>query len=46
MRFDLRMALLVAAFICELLATIGVPSSRYSLLAAGLACFFLSMLVT
>ena len=39
-------ALVIAAFILFILATVGVPAGRYSLLAAGLACWVLSQLVT
>jgi hypothetical protein len=38
-------ALVIAAFILFVLAAIGIPSGRYSLLAAGLACWVLSQLV-
>lgn len=38
--------LLVFAFVCEVLAAIGVPSPpRFNLMAAGLAFFFLSLLL-
>jgi len=38
--------LIVLAFVLELLATVGVPSpSRFQLQAAGLASFFLALLV-
>jgi hypothetical protein len=38
-------ALVIAAFILFILAAVGVPAGRYSLLAAGLACWVLSQLV-
>ena len=37
--------LIVVAFLCELLAAIGIPSTSINLVALGLALFFLSMLV-
>lgn len=43
---NLRLVLIVAAFICELLATVGVPPTRFNLVAAGLMCWFASMLFT
>jgi len=36
--------LLVFAFVLFVLAAIGVPSGRYSLIAAGLACWVASLL--
>lgn len=41
-RFDLIM--LVAFFVCELLAAVGVSAGRVNLIAAGLACFAASLL--
>lgn len=38
-------ALLIAAFILFVLATFGVSSPRFSVLAAGLACWVLSILL-
>lgn len=37
-----NLILIVAAFVLFVLAAIGVPSSRYSLVAAGLACWVLA----
>lgn len=37
--------LLIAAFVLFLLATLGVPGGRFSLVAAGLACWVLSTLL-
>lgn len=38
--------LLVFAFVCEVLAAVGVPSPpRFNLMAAGLAFYFLSILL-
>jgi hypothetical protein len=37
--------LLVLAFVLFLLAAINVPSPRVSLLAAGLACWVLTLLI-
>jgi hypothetical protein len=42
---NLHLILIVAAFVCALLATLGVPSGRYNLIAAALACGFRSLLV-
>jgi hypothetical protein len=39
------MALLIAAFVLFVIAALGVPSGRFSLLSAGLACWVLSSLV-
>lgn len=37
--------LMVFAFVCEFLATLGVPSpSRFNLMAAGLTFFFAALL--
>lgn len=41
----IALALLIAALVLFVLAAIGVPAGRYSLLAAGLACWVLSQLV-
>jgi hypothetical protein len=38
----ITLILLVAAFVLFLLAAIGVPASRYNLVAFGLACWVLS----
>ena len=40
----LHLILLVAAFLCELLAAVGV-GGRINLVAAGLACYFASLIV-
>ena len=38
--------LIVFAFVCEVLAAVGVPSpSRFNLMASGLAFYFLSILL-
>jgi hypothetical protein len=42
---NLHLILIVAAFICAVLAMVGVPSGRYNMVGASLACWFLSMLV-
>jgi len=42
---NLHLILIVAAFICALLAAAGVPTNRFNMIGAALACFFLSMLV-
>lgn len=37
--------LIVFAFVCEVLATVGVPSpSRFNLMSAGLAFYFAALL--
>jgi hypothetical protein len=41
----ITMALLIAAFVLFVIAAIGIPSGRFSLLAAGLGCWVLSSLV-
>jgi len=41
----LDLILYVAFFILELLAALGVPSGRYSLGWAGLACFALTLVL-
>lgn len=41
---NLHLILIVAAFVCAVLATVGVPSGRYNLVGAALACWFASML--
>jgi hypothetical protein len=42
----LRLILLVFAFVCLVLAAVGVGHPRINLTAAGLACWVLSQLVT
>jgi len=42
----LQLVLLVAAFVLFILAGIGVPSSRFSLIAFGLACWVLTELTS
>lgn len=37
--------LIVGAFVLELLAAVGVPTGRVNLMAAGLACYFLALLI-
>jgi hypothetical protein len=39
------LAFLIAALVLFILAAIGVPAGRYSLMAAGLACWVASLLV-
>lgn len=39
------LALLIAAFILFAIAAVGVPSGRFSLVAAGLACWVASNIV-
>lgn len=41
----LGMLLLIAALVLFVLAAVGVPSGRFSLTAAGLACAIAAMLV-
>jgi hypothetical protein len=40
----LTLMLLVAGFVLFVLAGIGVPASRYNLIAFGLACWILTVL--
>ena len=42
----LTLMLLVAGFVLFVLAGIGVPASRYNLIAFGLACWILTVLFT
>ena len=42
---NLHLILVVAAFVCALLAALGVPAGRYNMVGAALACWFLSLLV-
>lgn len=41
----MHLILLVAAFVLFLIAAIGVPASRFNLVAAGLACWVLTQIV-
>ena len=41
----IHLILIVAAFICAVLAALGVPTGRFNMIGAALACWFLSMLV-
>jgi hypothetical protein len=41
---SLKVILLVFAFVLEVCAALGVPSARFNLIAAGLACYFASIL--
>jgi hypothetical protein len=41
---NLNLVLIVAAFICFVIAAIGVPSGRINLVAAGLACWVASLI--
>jgi hypothetical protein len=40
-----HLILLVFAFVCFVLAALGVGSGRYNLIAAGLACWVASLLL-
>jgi len=42
---NLHLILYVAAFILFVLAAVGVPSPRVNLIAAGLACLTLTLIV-
>ena len=43
---SVTLILLIAAFLLELLAAFGVPSPpRFNLMAGGLACYFLSLIL-
>ena len=39
-----KLVLLILAFVCELLAALGVPSGKYNLVGAGLACWLASII--
>lgn len=41
----IALILLVAAFVLFVLAAIGIPSGRVNLIAAGLACWVLSVML-
>jgi hypothetical protein len=41
---SVKLVLLILAFVCELLAALGVPANRYNLIAAGLACWLASII--
>jgi hypothetical protein len=41
----MALALLIAALVLFIVAAVGVPTGRYSVLAAGLACYVASQLV-
>lgn len=41
----LALALLIVALVLFVIATVGVPSGRFSLMAAGLACWVLSEII-
>jgi len=41
----LSLIFLIAALICFIIASLGVPTNRYNLMAAGLACWVISLLV-
>lgn len=43
---NLHLILIVAAFVCSLLAALGVPTGRYNMIGAALACWFGSLLFT
>jgi len=40
---NIRLLLLMFAFVLFVLAALGVPSSRFNLTAAGLACYVASL---
>jgi hypothetical protein len=42
---NLHLVLYVAAFVLFACASLGVPSPRVNLMAAGLACFMLTFIV-
>ena len=42
---SINLVLMVVAFVLFVLAAIGVPSSRFSLIAGGLACWVLTELL-
>jgi len=42
---NLHLILYVAAFILFVLAAVGVPSPRVNLIAAGLACWILTLII-
>ena len=44
MNAPVKLILIVFALVFEVLAAIGVPSGRYSLMAAGLACYIAATL--
>jgi len=41
----ISLLLLVVAFVLFVIAALGVATSRFNLIAAGLACFVLSLLL-
>lgn len=41
----IKMGLLIAAFVLFVIGAVGVPSGRFSLVAAGLACWSLSEII-
>lgn len=43
---NIRLVLLVFAFVLFVLAGLGIPSSRYNLIGFGLACWIASVLFT
>jgi hypothetical protein len=43
---NFRLILMVFAFVLFVIAALGVPTSRYNLIAAGLACWVASLLFT
>lgn len=45
MVITLNISLLLVSFVCFLLATLGVSSSRVNLLALGLALWVLSLII-
>lgn len=42
---NLRLLLIMFAFVLFVLAALGVPSSRFNLVAAGLACWVATLLL-
>jgi hypothetical protein len=41
----ISLAFLIAALVLFIIAAVGVPASRFNLVAAGLACYIASLLV-
>lgn len=41
----ISLAFLIAALVLFIIAAVGVPSGRFSLIAAGLACWVVSQLL-
>jgi hypothetical protein len=41
----LKIVLMIAAFLLEVFAALGVPSPRLNLIAAGLACYLAAIII-